>query len=660
MSPKPLQKKYFGNEDPVGKTLILGQESPVKITGMIDKVPDNSHFHYPAFISMASFPYTMTGHTWSNLGFYTYLVLNKNTNPARLAAKFPQLVAEHVVPEVQHDMGVSLAEARKSVNTFRFSLQPLTRIHLYSHTKYEIEPNGDIQYVYIFSALMVFILLLACVNFINLSTAGAAGRAREIGIRKVLGSEKKMLIGQFLSESMLVGLFSMLLACVLVFLLLPYFNQLSGKHINAGAFLNYRTVSLITLLTLLTGLCAGLYPAFFLSSFKPVKVLKANAASSAGRRSSLRSGLVVFQFAISVCLIIATIIIYRQLHFMQNKKLGYDKNQVLIIENTYTLGNNENAFRQELMQDSRVVNTTISADVPGRGGGDGTQAYPEDKESNESNAEIHINIFHVDYNYLSTLGIQMAEGRNLSPDFPSDSFAVVINQAAVRAFSWNRVNPLNKFIVCSGQRKYKVIGVVKDFNYASLLHEVAPMVMMLGRNRGAIMVKIKTADISGLLADLKKQWGAFRPYAPFSYSFLDAKFAALYVSEEKTGQIFMVFAIAAIIIACLGLFGLVTFMANQRTKEIGIRKIVGASAPGLVLLLSKDFLKLVILAIIIASPLAWWGMHKWLENFAYRINIAWWIFLLAGMLAVLIALATVSVKAVRAAMANPVESLRTE
>ena len=655
---KTFARKYFGNEDAIGKSLAVGIKGDLyKVTGVIDNVPVDSHFHFDAFLSLSS--WHITARTWSNVGFYTYLLLNKNTDVKKLESKFPQLVAEHVVPEIQHDMGVSLAEAQKSVNTFVFSLQPLTDIHLYSHTKYELEPGGDIQYVYIFSALAIFILLLACVNFTNLSTARAFKRAREVGIRKVLGSIKKQLIGQFLSESVLLTLFAMLCAFALIFLLLPYFNQLANKNISFSFFLGYKSILVMLGLSLLVGIIAGIYPAFFLSSFNTIKVLKGSAAANGSQKKPLRSTLVVFQFFVSIALIIATIIVYQQLHYMQNKKLGYDKDQVLYLQDARLLGNNQSAFEQQLLQDNRVVSATISRFVPGGAFMDGTQIYPKDENGNGT--EIHGNIYHIDYDYLKTLGITIVQGRNFSKDFPTDSSSgVIINQAAVRELGWSRTNPIGKTIVRSGQKQYKVIGVVADFNYASVKQKVAPLMMLLGGNFGGLVVKIKTTDVQGFLADLKKQWNAFNPEGPLGYTFLDDNFAKLYANEIRTQQIFSAFAIIAIIIASLGLFGLSAFVIEQRTKEIGIRKVLGASVQNVLLLVSKEFLLLVGIAFLISIPVTWWAMHEWLKDFAYRINISVWVFAIAGIIAILIALLTVSFQAIKAAVANPVKSLRTE
>jgi len=653
---RSFAKKYFGNGEAVGQSITVGTRNTIyKVTGVIDKVPANSHFHFDAFLSMSTFP--NTNKTWSNLGYYTYLLLNKNTDPKKLEAKFPQLVAKYVVPEIQHDMGVSLAEAQKSVNTFRFSLAPLTDIHLRSNTKFELEPNGDIQYVYIFSILALFILLLACVNFTNLSTARAIKRAREVGIRKVMGSVKKQLIVQFLSESVLFTFFSMLLSYVLIFLLLPYFNQLANKNISFDFFLNYKLILAVLLVSFIAGILAGIYPAFFLSSFNTIRVLK-GASMQGSQKKPLRSSLIVFQFFVSTALIIATVIIYQQLHYMQNKKLGYDKDQVLFLPDARLLGKDQTAFKQQLLQDNRVVSASISRSIPGGQIMDGTEIYPKNENSNGT--EIHASISHVDYDYLHTLGIQILKGRNFSKDFPTDSSGIVINEAAVQQLGWTNENAVGKTIVRSGQEEFKVVGVVADFNYASLKQKIAPLMMMLGRNFGGLIIKINTRDVKGFLADLKKQWNSFNPAGPLEYNFLDEKFAALYASEQRTKQIFSAFAVLAIIIASLGLFGLSAFVIEQRAREIGIRKVLGASVQQVLLLVSKEFLLLVGIAFIISVPVTWWAMHEWLKDFAYRINIGTGVFVAAGLSAILIAFFTISFQAIKAAIANPVKSLRTE
>lgn len=653
-----LAKKYFGTEQAVGKTLKVGNNL-MKVTGVIDKVPDNSHFHYDAFISMSTIEPQLQ-QTWSNIGFYTYVLLDKSADPEKLEKQFPQLVSKYVVPEVQHDMGVSLAEAQKSVNTFVFYLKPITDIHLHTSTKFDMEPNGDISYVYIFGALALFILLLAGINFTNLSTASSARRSKEVGIRKVLGSLKEWLVTQFLIESVMLTLFSMLLALGLVFLLLPYFNDLAGKHITMGFFLNFKGLAIGAAIIILIGVMAGLYPAFFISSFKILHVLKGSTGTEPAKKNFLQSSLVVFQFTVSTALIIATFIVYQQLSFMQNKKLGYDKDQLLVLNDTYTLGNNEYAFRQQLQRDSRILNATSSTNIPGNGNIGGTQIYAQEHASNETRNEIHCNIYQIDGNYLSTLGISLAKGRNVSPDFPADSSSVIINEAAQRELGWDKVDPIGKTIVRSGRRAYTVVGVVKDFNYTSAKEKVAPLMLLPVHRHGAIILKIKTANISGLLADIKKQWGDYKATSPFSYYFVDEQFASLYSAEQRTGKIFTSFAVIAVIIAGLGLFGLAAFMIKQRVKEIGIRKVLGASSASITTMLSAEFLKLVLIAVLISFPLTWFAMHKWLQDFAYRINIQWWVFAAAGILALLIAFITISFQSIKAAIANPVKSLRSE
>lgn len=651
-------KKYFGEEPALGKMLTIGTRV-FKVTGMIDKVPENSHFHFDAFMSATSYSGLANGTTWSNIGPYTYLLLDKNTDAKKLEARFPEAVAKYVVPEVVHDMGVSLAEAQKSVNTFIFKLRPLTDIHLYSHTSGEIEASGDINYVYIFGALALFILLLACVNFTNLSTASSDKRSREVGIRKVLGSVNRQLISQFLVESILLTFFAMLIAFGIVFLLLPYFNQLSGKQVEMGFFLTLPAIVVTIALVLLVGLLAGIYPAFFLSSFKILRVLK-GSSSAPMKKSRLRNGLVVFQFAISTALIIATFIVYQQLHFMQNKKLGYDKEQMLVIKDAYALRANQEPFQQRLMQDSRVVISTISWTIPGDAT-DGTQAFAKENKSNESQAEIHTSIFHVDYNFLATLNMQLVAGRFFSKEFAADSSKTVVNEAAVREYGWKgNEDALGKTIVRSGQKEFTVIGVVKDFHYASIKQKIDPAMMLLGNNYGSLIVKLRTADIQGLLGNIKNYWNDFNPSRPLDYYFLDDHFASLYRAEEKTGQISTVFAVIAVLIASLGLFGLAAFTAEQRTREIGIRKVLGASVQGILFMLSRQFLILVLVAFVVSVPITWWAMHAWLQDFAYRVNVSWWVFLVSGALALVVAMLTISAQALKAALANPVKSLRSE
>ncbi len=654
---KSFAAKYFGEGPALGKTLDLLAYGACRITGVIEKIPDNAHFHFDAFLSLTTLP---TPHpTWSNAGYYTYLLLAPQADPKKLQARFPELVAKYVVPEVQHDMGVTLAEAQKAVNTFVFSLIPITDIHLHSNTKYELEANGDNHYIFIFGALAIFILLLACANFTNLSTAGSAARAREVGVRKVMGSVKSQLVVQFLTESILLTACAMVLAMSLVSVLLPWFNQVSGKNISFQSFMGYFPATAAFGLILLVGSIAGLYPAFFLSSFNTIKVLKGGGALQGGRNSLLRSGLVVFQFFVSIALIAATGVVYRQLRFMQDKQPGYDREQVLYIQDAGLLGTNQEVYRQLLLRDKRVLDASISWCVPGSGEMNGTEIYPK-SDSAANSRNIHANIYQIDYDYLPTLGLQLINGRNFSREFPTDSTGVLINEAAAADLGWAHTDPIGKTIIRSGRLEYKVVGVVRDFHYLSVKEKIAPLMMLLGNNGGGILVKINNSDAGKFLADARKNWSAFHPAGPFAWYFLDERFAGLYAAEERTGRLFTAFTIIAIVIAGLGLFGLATYAAEQRRREIGIRKVLGATIPQVLTLISKEFLFLITLAFLLSIPVTWWAMQQWLRDFAYRAALNAWNFVGPGAAALFIALLAVSFQATKAALTNPVKSLRSE
>ena len=651
-------EKYFGKKDPIGKILSFNNTS-FKITGVMKDIPANSHFHFNLIASMVTLPESRDP-SWMTSNFYTYLVLPKGYDYKKLEAKLPEEVAKYMGPQIQQAFGMSLAEFNKKGNGVGLFLQPLTDIHLHSDLNYDFEPGSDIRYVYIFGAIALFMLIIACINFMNLSTAGASKRSREVGIRKVLGSLKNELVRQFLLESILLTFIALLLAVVLVYLALPVFNELSGKELNLHFKNNLFLLFGLAGFGLVVGALAGSYPAFYLSSFKPVTALKGKI--SAGKKSiGLRSGLVVFQFCISVILIVGTTVVYQQLKYIQNTKLGFDKDQVLVLHETGRLDKNEAILRKQLLQDQRVENVSISGYVPvGPSNGNNNMVYTEDNSSQLVKAIK----YHVDEQYIPTLDMKLEAGRNFSKDFATDSSATIINETAAKTFGWGEKalgKTLTGFKNNQGEKiTYHIIGIVKDFHFKSLHERISPLMMALGNNSGSIIVKVKTKDIAGLLASVKKEWSQFSNAALFSYSFMDDDFEATYRTEGKLSLILGIFAGLTIFIACLGLFGLVTFTAEQRTKEIGIRKVLGATVPNVVGLLSKDFLKLVIIANVISWPLAWWIMNKWLQDFAYRINISWWIFLLAGLAALLIALITVSFKAIKAALANPVESLRTE
>ncbi len=656
---KAIAKKYFGKEDPLGKTLVFpdNKNAAFKITGLIDKVPANSHFHFDLFASMTGLDNAKSD-SWMESDYFTYLLLKPGYDYKKLEAKLPAMVEKYMGPQIQKEMRISLSQFRTKGNQLGFALQPLTSIHLYSHSNYELDTPGNAMYVYIFGAIAIFMLLIACINFINLSTASASKRAKEVGVRKVIGSGKSQLIFQFLSESALLVFIALLISLVLIQLALPEFNSISGKNLVFN--FNIKIIASFIGLGLLVSVIAGLYPAFFLSSFKPIAVLKGKLTGN-NKSFGLRSSLVVFQFFISVGLIIATIVVWQQMKFIQNKNLGYNKEQVLTIPNSYVLGKNEQVYKQELLNDPRIVNATVSSYKPaGPSSGGNAFAYPEGHD----NQIMKTAEYHVDEQYIPTLGMQLAAGRNFSKEFPTDSTGMIINESAAKAFGWGTENAIGKTIIRENSNRgtnvpFHVIGVVKDFNFKSLHDPVTPLLMVLDPDQGLIF-KVKTADIKGLLASMKKQWDTFNSGEPFTFTFMDDLYNKTYSSEQKTGTILNIFAILTILVACLGLFGLATYTAEKRTKEIGIRKVLGASVMQVTRMLSKEFLKLVFIACLVAFPLSYWAMNKWLQSFAYRINISWWMFVVAGVAALLIALLTISFQAIKAAVANPVDSLRSE
>ena len=652
-------KRYFGDENPVGKVLVMPNDNAsLTVTGVFDKIPETSHFHFDLLASMASMPEARE-QSWMISSYYTYLLLPQGYNYKQLEAKLPQEIDRYIGPQLEKGMGTTLAEFRKKGNSLGFNLQPITDIHLKSDLTGDMEPYGNIQYVYIFSAVAVFMLLIACINFMNLSTAGASKRAREVGIRKVLGSLKTQLVKQFLLESLLLAAIAMVIALAMVYWALPLLNNLAGKNLTLSLFSNPWVLPGLLTFGVITGFLAGSYPAFFLSSFNPIAVLKGRF--STGKKTvSLRSGLVVFQFFISVGLIIGTLVVYSQLKYIHNINLGYDKSQVVVIENTWALGKNGDVLKQQLLQDRRVVNVTSSGYLPaGNSYGNNYFVYPD----NQTKDIAQTLRYEVDDNYIPTLGMKMAAGRNFSKAYGADSTAVIINETAARAFGWKNNFEQHTLSHTDNDGKkyvYRVIGVVKDFNFRSLHQLITPLVMTMTPGFGETIVKINTADVPGVLASMKSKWGMFKTEQPFTYSFLDDRYNNTYKAEQNIGAILGIFAGLTIFVACLGLFGLATFTAEQRTKEIGIRKVLGADVKGLVSLLSKDFLKLVLIAFAIASPAAWYVMHWWLQGFAYRINISWLIFATAGTAVVIITLITVSYQSVKAALMNPVKSLKTE
>ncbi len=651
-------KRYFNSTDVVGKTLYIDNTTNCKITGVIKDMPEQSHFHF-SFLR----PRGKDRESWLSNNTYTYILVQPGVSQARMQSYVDATIDNYLGKDLMIQLHASLKDLQGKGNHFIYHLMPLTDIHLHSDKSYEIEASGNITYVYIFSMIAILILLIACINFMNLSTAHSANRAKEVGIRKVAGSLRTDLITQFLTESVLLSFFSLVIAVIIAALLLPLFNELAGKGMHITTLFSTWLFPVMIALVFVVGCIAGSYPAFYLSSFQPIQVLKGKLANGF-KNSWMRSGLVVFQFSISIMLIIGTIVIYNQLDYIRSRKIGYNRDQVLVLHNAYYLNDQVKTFRNELLNMPGVTDATVTGDLP-TGTSFDNEGWFRDASLDATKAIIFTN-FYVDENYIPTLGMQVAQGRNFSKDFPTDSNGVILNEAAVKVLGFK--DPLKETLYRPDFRQtgplaampYHVVGIVKDFNYSSMHDNVGPLIIQLGDNRGSIAVRISTKNIASLINQVQDKWKAMVPGQPFNYTLMDADFNNTYKAEQRTGKLFITFAVFAIFIGCLGLFGLVTYAAEQRTKEIGVRKVLGASITGIVAMLSKDFAKLVLIASVIAFPVAWWAMNKWLQSFAYRIHIGWWVFVVAGVAAILIALLTVSFQAIKAAVANPAKSLRTE
>ena len=662
----PIAKKYFGDEDPLGKTLeisVWGLRNDYTVTAVVEQAPPNTHFTFD-FLTPFSFienlpPDALNGMVnyvvnWQNSIVFTYLKLQEGVSPDVLEAQFPRFIAKHQGPE--------------AATNLTLHLQPVTAIHLHSALGNELATNSDLGYVYVFSAIGLLIVLIACINFMNLSTARSMQRAKEVGVRKVLGAHRAHLTRQFLGESIMLAFLALPLALVLMQVLLPVFNHLVGKALIPGFAERPTWFMGLLAITLVVGLIAGSYPAFYLSRFRPARVLKDTLVHQGGRAKILRKGLVVVQFTSSIVLLIGTGVIYNQLTYLQTKKLGFDKEHVVIVPlRDMDLMTDHEQVLQEFLRHPRVVTASASSFTPGEFTGGASRFVLE--QATSADDYVAMETLEADYDFLKTLGISLVAGRYFSKDYPRDEAeSFVINEAAARALGWE--SPLGMRLdryMPAGERGFDVqkrgvvVGVVQDFHFKSLHHPIEPLVMTLSPELySAISVKISPEGLPKTLAALEKRWAMLAGERPFEYRFLDEQFDALYRFEEQTGQIFGVFAILAALIACLGLFGLASFTAEQRTKEIGIRKVLGASVSSILILLSRDFLKLVVLAFVVAIPLAYFGMRQWLQNFAYRTDMGVGLFILVGGLAVLIALATVSYQSLKAALADPVDAIRYE
>ncbi len=658
-----MAKKYFNTLDVIGKTLKVDNTSLYNITGVIKDMPAQAHLHFNFIKSMVGLE-SAKSDFWLSNSFMTYTLVRKGTTQAELDGYLKEAAEKYAEPQVMEVAHSSFADLEKKGDYFKYSSILLPKIHLYSPLSSELEPSGNIQYVYISAIIGLFILLIACINFMNLSTAQSAGRAKEVGVRKVIGSGRSNLIRQFLTESLLTALVAYILSVVLILVLLPLLNQLAGKEMILTTGLSVWLFPALLGVALICGLLAGAYPAFVLSAFDPIEILKGKFVLRI-KGYKLRNALVVFQFTTAIILITGTLVIYRQLDYIRHKDLGYDREQVLVLNNAYALGEHVQTFKHEILQLPGVVAGSLTENLPTSTANDWNKnTYSKDATMNATQTQTLVD-WGVDAGYIPALKMKIVKGRNFSEDMLTDSSAIIINETAARSLGFK--DPLNAKLYDFNSRanqadEFHIVGVVKDFNAGSLRYTTEPLVMRYSKYGGQFIFRIKSANIPQLIAQIESRYHSFDQMSsqPFLYSFLDEDFSNLYKGEERTGSVFITFAALAIFIACLGLFGLAAYSAEQRTKEIGIRKVLGSSINGIVGLLSKDFIRLVVVAIIIATPLAWWAMSKWLQNFAYRISISWWIFFIAGALALLIALLTISFQAIKAAIANPVKSLRTE
>jgi putative ABC transport system permease protein len=656
---KEMSQQFFGSTNPVGKALLINTpfgEFNYTVKAVFDNSKYKSHIPANYFLSMRNNDMwnwvqqqtTLIG----NSVFFTYIKLK----PGTVAKNFENKLQAFFEQQAGADM-----KAMGFHN--KLFLQPVKDIYLHSSLGNEIASNGNIVYLYILGSIAAFILLIACINFMNLSTARSEKRAKEVGVKKVIGAERSTLVWQFLGESFMMCVLALIIALALVVMLLPYFNNLTEKTIQFSD--EPSLVFWIAGLTLLTGLMSGLYPAFYLSAFKPISILKGKIINSFSA-AALRKGLVIFQFTVSVCLIVAAIVIWQQLDYLKTQQLGFNKEQKLILPLQDGYLNSEEgytALRNQLLQNPEVKSVSSGSAYPGMGNLNDMLFFSEGKTKND-NVDIHLAA--VENGYIETLGFQLLNGRAFSKDFTADSAAIILNENAIKQLGYTAANAVGKkvnFDVGNYKGALQIVGVVKDFNFESLHNQIQPYgftTTTFGNRYSYLIASLNTNDYASALKKIQAAWTKLNPTVPFEYSFLDQDFQRSYEKEQRTSSLVSYFTIIAIIIASLGLFGLSAFAAEQRIKEIGIRKVLGASVGQITMLLSKEFIALVVIAVIIASPLAWWGMNQWLQGFAYKIVISWWMFVVAGCGAICIALLTISFQSIKAAIANPVKSLRTE
>ncbi len=665
-------RKYFGEENAVGKTMRIPAPQPgaqdviLSVTGVCEDLPENSHMRFDMIQSSTALQFIQQQTNYISFSAFSYLKLAPNASAEALESKFPDMVTKFASGPILRNFGVTYEEYQKSGNGYRYFLQPLPEIYLTSQLESEMKPNGSKARVYIFLAIAILILFIACINFMNLATARSAERAKEVGIRKTLGSDRQTIAGQFLIEAIAISLISTILAWAILQLSIPWFNQIANKSFSTAQITNLQYIPGLIGMGLLVGLLAGSYPAFFLSNFKPLEVLRGKFAST-GKGTILRNSLVVFQFAISAFLIIATIVVYRQLEYIQNKELGFNKEHLVTLTGAFGLTpQKSDTFKKKIKALPGVVAVSGCNTQPGDNYF-GISFRPQGANEMSTGSGMV-----VDEGYVECMNMEIIEGRSFSEEF-TDTLSVIINEAAVKEMGLTdpigkQLESNNAFLNANpdSPSQYTIVGVIKDFHFQTLHQVISPLFMVhneSGNGNGVdnlITVRMSPPDFQGTINAIEALWKTELPNQPFNYDFMDRDWELLYQKEMDSRRVLSVFAFIAIFIACMGLLGLAAYITQQRTKEIGIRKVLGATTENIVTLLSKDFLKLVAIALVFASPLAWWLGKQWLQDFAYRIEIQWWMFVVAGLLAVAIAFFTVSFQSIRAALANPINSLRDE
>ncbi|NND80641.1 MAG: FtsX-like permease family protein [Maribacter sp.] len=659
---KSAAEKHFSINDAVGQTLILDNDDSYSVTGVIDDFPQNSFLRdHTVFMAMSGYEDSRIVN-WGSNNYQTYIKLIPSANVEDIQEPLRDFLGRYVIPGVQQFMpGFTEEQFKAAGNHLIYSTMPLTDIHLRSDRVAEISRNNKLQSIYILSFIAIFLLVLACVNFMNLSTAHSLKRAKEVGIRKTLGSNRGELIRQFLIESGLVSMASLVLAVILAVILLPMFNDLADKNISMP-YTNPFFWLILLASGVVLGLFSGGYPAFFMSKFIPVKVLKGTSSNSLGG-GKVRNALVIFQFAISVFLIIGTLVVYQQLDYIQNKDLGFSKDQVLIVNDAFSLDNNANSFKEEVKKLSYVKNATLSSFFPTPSSRSDSTFAPEEGLTDQENA-LSMQRWGVDFDYVSTMDFEIIAGRDFNRDFKNDSTNIIVNESAVSVIGVSPEEAIGmRYTPDFGEDNpefFTIIGVVKDFHFSPFRAEIESLSLHLSDRAYALAIKLESGNFSNAIAGIEGIWNQIAPGQPFDYYFMEDRFNDTYQSEQRLGRIFFIFTALSILIACLGLFGLAAFNAEKRTKEIGIRKVLGASVSQISYRLSMDFLKLVGVAILISLPLGWFAMNKWLEDFSYRIEIGVWVFAVAALLAIAISIITVSYQSIKAAIVNPIKSLRTE